>query len=348
MAGRGNERTNVGWRVDIASKAVGFFSPQKHSESLKAIGKTDPAGTMVALSGSEFMKFLKHANWDPWPLATQIQRILSQLVGVGILIQDGRKHASVLGETYWTLGGITEAQATGNLWLSSALGPELIIPSYGSITFRLTGINKVTKQPGVGSGLVLSDNILTCAHVAAELELDEFLELPKIMPPIIYGLAPWAPCRVITKTPHEHVDVAIVEVEGKLPILGGVAWRDPEWADRVSIFGFPPIPLAKEGVLAVQAGEIVTPAIETLHGQDVFLYSAIARPGNSGGPIVGNVGNDGRVLGIVSTELTASPKGPAGAGHIESPFYAGVPTREIRTALEEMDLGHLIVFESWQ
>jgi S1-C subfamily serine protease len=57
-----------------------------------------------------------------------------------------------------------------------------------------------------------------------------------------------------------------------------------------------------------------------------FLH-AIARPGNSGGPIVGE---NGTVIGIVSDELCEES--------IKSglPFYAGVPTVEIARAVKEI------------
>lgn len=112
-----------------------------------------------------------------------------------------------------------------------------------------------------------------------------------------------------------------------------------------------------------------------------FLYSAIARPGNSGGPIVAN---EGRVVGIVvehsEAALTSDPdRAPepkpterlptlkaawsevvdlvtcASADTTEepeppklpdaAPFYRGIPSCEIRCALKDLNLEHLMVFE---
>jgi hypothetical protein len=108
----------------------------------------------------------------------------------------------------------------------------------------------------------------------------------------------------------------------------------------------------------------------------MFLYSAIARPGNSGGPIIAH---DGRVIGIVVQDSMATsstdPTSPAGRKAQEryptlraawdeclgllscapvksaqqqadsseddlpdaAPFYRGIPASEILHALRNMD-----------
>ncbi|CAM5742414.1 hypothetical protein MAUB1S_01516 [Mycolicibacterium aubagnense] len=80
----------------------------------------------------------------------------------------------------------------------------------------------------------------------------------------------------------------------------------------------------------------------------IFLYSAIARPGNSGGPIIAH---DGRVIGIVvEHSMETSSSDPDGAASAEqrqpstdadrsdiAPFYRGIPTSEILRALRNLD-----------
>ena len=98
------------------------------------------------------------------------------------------------------------------------------------------------------------------------------------------------------------------------PRLPGMVFREPRWADEVFVFGYPRVPMTAEMAIsvqrgevvnlarstdyAVQRGEVVNPATESIPDRDkVFLFSAITRPGNSGGPIVAG---DGRVIGLWS------------------------------------------------
>lgn len=90
-----------------------------------------------------------------------------------------------------------------------------------------------------------------------------------------------------------------------------------------------------------------------LLGDGESLFSAIARPGNSGGPIVAH---DGRVIGIVFQESShASSTGP-GTDASESdetsseltapaPFYRGIPASELMRALDDFGLRQIATFE---
>lgn len=85
-------------------------------------------------------------------------------------------------------------------------------------------------------------------------------------------------------------------------------FRDPAWGDTATVLGYPPVPQVRDQAegspnLIVQGGEVVNPAATGLFGEPLFLYSAIARPGNSGGPIVAQ---DGRVIGLVFEGSAAS------------------------------------------
>jgi S1-C subfamily serine protease len=145
---------------------------------------------------------------------------------------------------------------------------------------------------------------------------------------------------------HPHHDLAVVTTDHTVQPLSpvnGLALREPTWADPVLLLGYPFIPTAGETPMTVQLGEVVTPSVRTYNDEEnLFLYSAIARPGNSGGPIIAT---DGRLVGLVTEELfekpdDESPRAPA------SPFYAGLPASVIRSGL--VDLGHsdLLAFDT--
>ena len=81
-------------------------------------------------------------------------------------------------------------------------------------------------------------------------------------------------------------------------------------------------------------------AVSVFGGTDLFLYSAISRPGNSGGAIVSD---DGYVVGI-TTELT---EGQYSKEIPFSPHYAGIPAHVIARAVDEMNLGIQVPYETF-
>jgi len=107
----------------------------------------------------------------------------------------------------------------------------------------------------------------------------------------------------------------------------GLAFQEPSLLNEIYTFGFPKIPFTSEAALIIHKGEVTIPHVWMLDGQEVFLFSAIARPGNSGGPIVSK---NGFVVGIVSRDLIYKER-------TILPFYAGTPTSEIRKALAEIE-----------
>ena len=78
-----------------------------------------------------------------------------------------------------------------------------------------------------------------------------------------------------------------------------------EWSNETYIFGYPPISTLDTPYLLVQRGAVVNPAVKSQQDEHFFLYSAIARPGNSGGPIVAQ---DGRVGSSPMTCPTATSR----------------------------------------
>ena len=85
-------------------------------------------------------------------------------------------------------------------------------------------------------------------------------------------------------------------------------------------------------------GEVTNAQVTTFSDQTLFLYSAIARPGNSGGPIISSTGH---VVGIVTEELKedADPN---------SLFYAGVGAGEIAKAVSELDVSVKVPIEDYR
>jgi len=74
------------------------------------------------------------------------------------------------------------------------------------------------------------------------------------------------------------------------PEVQGLNFCDQHVGERVYTFWFPRVPLSREATLVMQGGELSVEQMTSLHGHELFLFSAIARPGNSGGQISPKVG----------------------------------------------------------
>lgn len=77
---------------------------------------------------------------------------------------------------------------------------------------------------------------------------------------------------------------------------------------------------------------------ETTFRESCFLYSAVTRPGNSGGPIVAG---DGRVIGIVAHDTFDKARGE------QARFFRGIPANKVVGALADLGFAHLTTLEDW-
>ena len=91
----------------------------------------------------------------------------------------------------------------------------------------------------------------------------------------------------------------------------------------------------------MQRGEVTNELVPSLCVETLFLYSAISRPSNSGGPIVSD---DGYVVGIASEDIV----GKYETGETFSPHYVGVPAQVVAEAVAEMRLGVQVPFETYE
>ncbi|WP_148222701.1 S1 family peptidase [Rhodococcus opacus] len=340
-------------RLNIAKYMLVAFDPKNYLKLSEIIG-LESSGDIRPLSMQQFFALLPRLGLisDPYPVMWQITSIADQLVSNGLLQKmPGASLPPPLGNTFYAMhGGATKAQAAGDLWLSESLGPELIIRSYIARTVQISG-RKSNGDASCGTGLLLDNHhILTNAHVVTDMTVDEILWTPK-SPPVDSpeSTIDAVELRVEDSRYHETgefshanpVDVAILEVTGLGETYadgGGIAFRGPGWSDSAWSFGYPPVPQAAEPAVVVHRGEVVNPQVQNQRRNDMMLFSATARPGNSGGPIVAQ---DGRVIGIVAEDLGVKDSA-------EVPFYAGVPTHEIARALNEMGYPDLLNLETWE
>ena len=128
---------------------------------------------------------------------------------------------------------------------------------------------------------------------------------------------------------HTAVDVAVVRVEGPpLSPLDGALMQAPIVAKTVYTRGYPKLPGLRDASVTMQPGAVTNESVVSFAGDRLFLFSAISRPGNSGGPVVSE---DGYLVGLSIVDAT----GQYPANEAFSPHYAGIPAQVVVQAVKD-------------
>jgi hypothetical protein len=336
---------DVQTRTKVAIEATKFFSPANFFNMLGKLNRPMPRVSPALFRAFDFVEFLTKAEIlpDAMKCHQRIQALLDRLVATGILSEFSEVDI-ILGKRYCFLREATELESTGYMWLALALGPDFITGVFSSIIVHLTG-KTAEGDPHAGTGIILTPKIiLTCAHVIKDMELDEMQT--------VQGTKR----RIISKKTHPTIDVGIVEVSEACNALQCLAFREPEILDEIYVIGFPRVPYTRTPAMITHRGEVTNPSVQALDGSDLFLFSAIARPGNSGGPIISS---EGRILGLVAQSLhvktpesqsVCKPQAqspPTENDATTTPFFAGVPTSQIQKAVLELDASLSIPIENY-
>jgi hypothetical protein len=341
------------WRIQIAALAQGFFCLEHSATAARWIGKTITSNVVDPWAVVDFVHYITRIGIRHSGGGEDVTRVLSAMERVGLLVPAGwHPDIALLGQQYVSQSPpSTQRRGHGVLWLSEVLGAELVIPTYRRGTALIAGTNQDGKPSNHwGTGLVLDHaHIVTNKHVIEGLTANGGgIEITASG--VSAAAIGNAKLGVVV---HPDLDVAVIETPKRaLSPIEGLVFRDPDWADEVYVFGYPRVPMTAEMLITVQRGEVVNPSTETpASGESprgrIFLYSAIARPGNSGGPIVAQ---DGRVIGLVVEQSSAALA--AGVGTVDedtnpavTPFFRGIPSSEIMRALEDFGIRKNATFE---
>ena len=331
---------NAPWSVEsrtkLAFSAVRFFNPLKYAESCAAIGK--PASrSPEPFSITEFMTFLENNREFPKkPSVLRVVQILERMSSSGVLYNVGKKGGGpqFLSDCYLFFNTYSpESRGNGLFWLCSALGADFLYYLSASGVVHITG-KDCRGDVRSGTGLVLNPyHIITCRHVVRDMCLDREQTFQGIK------------CLVDANAIHVHEkhDVAVIPVNTALNPLAGLVFQNPVIAQAVYTLGYPRIPCTTEAVLAMHSGAVTCESVVKFSGESLFLYSAISRPGNSGGPVISE---DGYLVGISAEHLTMESDDVWSSAF--SPHYAGVAAQSIISAVADMGLDVQIPFEDFE
>ena len=222
------------------------------------------------------------------------------MASTGLLVDGGsRRSGAVSGMDNHYIYSVTEADTRRNQFrLVPVLGPEFLYHRCVPGLVHITGKNE-TEDEVAGTGIVVhSSYVLTCRHVVCDMEVNKQQKFQgqEVNAQSIH--------------PHPKFDVAVIRVNGPpLSPLQGMFFQAPVVAQTVYTLGYPKMPNLKEATVTIQPGAVTAESVTSLSGDSLFLYSAISRPGNSGGPVMSG---EGYIVGL-SAVLTTAGLAVAGA-----------------------------------
>ena len=335
----GSDTMNAPWglesRIKLVALSCNFFNANKVADSSTVIGKKVPSGgSPEPLTVNDFLKYLEVTKAFPQtPSALRVTQIVKQMASTGLLVHSGYGKPSVSGlqEHYLYMATVWEARR--DLFrLVPVLGPEYLYKLCAPGLVHITGTN--AKGDAVaGTGFVgHPSSVLTCRHVVSDMKVDN------------YQVFQGKEYAVDEESVHVHseVDVAVVRVgESTLSPLQGAIFQAPVVAQTVYTLGYPKLPGLKDASVTMQQGAVTNESVTSLSGESLFLYSAISRPGNSGGPVMSE---DGYVVGL----STVDARGQYHPDEAFSPHYAGIPAQVVVKAVEDLGLGIQLPFENYE
>lgn len=133
---------------------------------------------------------------------------------------------------------------------------------------------------------------------------------------------------------EDKTDVAAIVLDSKIKYPAFHLYPSAEILDDIIIMGYPPVPTARDSYQLVHKGEINS-FITDYWNQEYVLFSAKTSPGNSGGPVINNMGI---IVGMVTQQLIHKDENQDGS---RLPYFAAVPTSSISKFIDQQVINKL-------
>lgn len=327
------ERMDVQTETIVAAMARSFFSPMAISKRKRQEGESK--GNLTPAPSSDFLAFLETQGIlpDAQKYIYQVRDLLAQMERDNILVSFPSWSGNVmLPKSYYALHEISEPRSQGLLWLAKTLGGRFVYAQVSPAVVHIVG----EEDNGEGSGIVFGPHhVLTCRHVVTDMKL--------AAGQVFQGKS----VNIDAIASHSDIDVAVIKTIEQLSPAPGLTFLRPEVSQKVYRFGYArvpcSIPLDSAGP-TIESGEVTRASVIVFGDVEMFLYSAVSRPGDSGGAIVSE---DGYVVGM-TTELSDARQKSRDGEDVFSPHYAGIPSHVIARAVEDLDLGASIPYETFK
>jgi hypothetical protein len=132
----------------------------------------------------------------------------------------------------------------------------------------------------------------------------------------------------------EKSDLAVIVLNSFVNLPSFHLFLEPKILDDIVTVGYPPVPTANDCYQLVHKGEINC-FLTNYWNHDYFLFSARTSPGNSGGPVINDMG---MVVGIVTEQLFEQESWEKKG---QLPYFAAVPSTNILEFLNEQVVSKL-------
>jgi hypothetical protein len=327
-----NWRYYFSGREELIDSVVNFFTAKATNpvlfNDIVAVCKQIPQGsagpnhdTMLNLGFLSLQDFLHYeAQQNPGKgIATAlVQRLLDQLCAKAILVREPLLQTAREG-VYSLNDGLAQYLYERHLIKNVILGFDYIVNNYRQAVAKIL-VSTREGDEGIGTGFLFNVQshegdtawsiVITNEHVAKHekhlqvMSVDnEVKEYNRIFHSGKYDAAAIV-LRDFWDTPAFHL------------------YPDPKLLDDIVIAGYPPVPTTKDAYQLVHKGEINS-FVTDYWGNDFFLFSAKTSPGNSGGPVINDMG---MVVGMVTQQLFE--KG-AFETRGQLPYFAAIPSARI-------------------
>lgn len=328
-------------QATITTFAIDFFSGlqnKKYRNYLKL--PINPERLQPLTLGNFLNWYEKEHDQEIYSKMQRVVELIGMLSRKKCLISAGHGQGSPpLCESYYSMLELSCIEAKGVLFLGKFLGLRHIANATKGNLACITG--KTPKgDEHIGSGILITPNIvLTCAHVLNDMQIDAHLK--------INGHS----YKIDDHESHPEIDFGtiIIKEDIKHKFCNDIALRNSEVLEPIVIIGFPKVPRKLDSSPITQSGEIagrINSYSEKNTNIQLELFTAIARPGNSGGPLLSE---DGKLLGIVTQSLERQKEETDRENQI-LPCFAAVPSSEIFRGFKELEIAqnYHIPWEDYQ